>query len=89
MCVGEGTGRGVSDIERLLRSESLLQYPDYKKGFIVTCDASSTGIGSILSQGPLGHDLPVAYASCVLPKVERNYSAKERELSDSLGLQAI
>jgi hypothetical protein len=64
----------ISDFERHSVSGLLLQYPDYKKGFIVTCDASSTGIGSVLSQGPLGHDLPVAYASRVLTKAERNYS---------------
>ena len=65
----------------ILCSRPLLQYPDYKKGFIVTCDASSTGIGSVLSQGPLGYDLPVAYASRVLTKSERNYSTIERELT--------
>jgi len=52
-----------------------------KKGFIVTCDSSSTGIGSIFSQVTLGHDLPVAYANRVLAKAERNYSSIERELT--------
>jgi hypothetical protein len=68
-------------LKDILCSEPLLQYPDFKKGFIVTCDASSAGIGSILSQGPLGHDLPVAYARRVLTKAERNYSTIERELT--------
>jgi hypothetical protein len=68
-------------LKDILCSEPLLQYPDFKKGFIVTCDASSTGIGSILSQGPLGHDLPVSYASRVLTKPERNYSTIEREMT--------
>jgi hypothetical protein len=63
-----------------LCSEPLLQYPDFKKGFIVTCDASSTGIGSILSQGQIVHGLPVAYANRVLIKAEKNYSTIEREL---------
>jgi hypothetical protein len=66
-------------LKDILCGGPLLQYRDYKKGF-VTCNASSTGIGSVLSQGPLGHDLPVAYASRVLTKVERNYSTIEREL---------
>jgi len=68
-------------LKDILCRKSLLQYPDFKKGFIVTCDASSTGIGSILSQGPLGHDLPVAYAVQVLTKAERNYSTIEMELT--------
>jgi hypothetical protein len=78
--VGKGAGRSIPNAEGLLCSEPLLQYPDFIKGFIVTCDASSTGIESILSQGPLGHDLPVAYASRVLLKSERNYSTIEKEL---------
>lgn len=68
-------------LKDILCSEPLLQYPDFKKGFIVTCDDSWTGIGSILSQGSLDHDLPVAYASCVLTKAEENYSTIERELT--------
>ena len=52
-----------------------------KKGFIVTCDAIWTGIGSILSQGPLGYDLAFAYASRVVTKTERIYSPIQRELT--------
>jgi hypothetical protein len=59
----------------------LLQYPDFEKEFIVTCDASAAGIGSVLSQGTIGRDLPIAYASRVLTKAEKNYSTIERELT--------
>ena len=72
-------------VKYILCSGPLLQYPDYKKGCIVTCNASSTGIGSVLSQGPLGHDLPVAYASRVITKAERNDSI-ERELQRLFGV---
>ena len=68
-------------LKDILCSEPLLQYPDFKKGFIATCDAISTGIGSILSQGPLGHELPVVYTSRVLIKAEKNYSTIECELT--------
>jgi hypothetical protein len=77
---GREKAEAFQTLKDILCSEPLFQYPDFRKGFIVTCDASSTGIGSILSQGPLGHDLPVAYASRVLLKAERNYSTIEREL---------
>ena len=77
---GEEQAAAFQTLKGILCSEPLLQYPDFKKGFIVTCDASSTGIGSVLSQGPLGRDLPVAYASRVLTKSEKNYSTIEREL---------
>jgi hypothetical protein len=78
---GKKQAEAFQTLKDTLCSEPLLQYPDFKKGFIVTCDASSTGIGSILSQGPLGHDLPVSYASRVSTKAERNYSTIERELT--------
>jgi len=68
-------------LKDILYSEPLLQYSDFKKGFTVTCDANSAGMGSVLSQGPLGHDLPVACVSRVVTKVERNYSAIEKELT--------
>jgi hypothetical protein len=56
----------------MLKTEIFVTCPQcVKKGFIVTCDASSTGIGSVSRQGPLGYDLPVAYASRVLTKAER------------------
>jgi hypothetical protein len=77
---GRDQAEAFQTLKDILSSEPLLQYPDFTKGFIVTCDASSTGIGSVLSQGPLGHDLPVAYASRVLQKAERNYSTIEKEL---------
>jgi hypothetical protein len=47
----------------------------------VTCDASADGIGGVLSQGKIGKDLCIAYASLVLTKSEINYSTTERELT--------
>jgi hypothetical protein len=78
---GREQAEAFQTLKDILCSEPLLQYPDFTKGFIVTCDASSFGIGSVLSQGPLGQDLPVAYCSRVLTKAEINYSTIERELT--------
>jgi hypothetical protein len=47
----------------------------------VTCDARADGIGGDLSQGRIGKDLPIAYASRMLTRSERNYSTIERELT--------
>ena len=55
-------------------------------GFIVTCDASSNRIGSLLNQGTLGHDMPVAYVIRVLTKAERNHSTLEGELITLFGV---
>jgi hypothetical protein len=68
-------------LKDILCNKPLLQYPDFGKEFIVMCDASSNGIGSVLSQGEIGKDLPVAYASRVLTTPEKNYSTIERELT--------
>jgi len=48
---------------KLLTTEPLLQYPDFTRPFVLTTDASNEAIGAVLSQGPVGKDLPIAYAS--------------------------
>ena len=58
----------------------ILQYPDFTKSFVLTTDASQNAIGCILSQGKIGSDLPIAYASRTLNSAERNYSTVEKEL---------
>jgi hypothetical protein len=47
---------------------------------VLTTDASNIAIGAILSQGQIGKDLPVAYASRTLNPAEQNYSTIEKEL---------
>jgi hypothetical protein len=46
-----------------LTRQPILQHPDFSKEFLLTTDASNQGLGAMLSQGPIGKDLPVAYAS--------------------------
>ena len=46
----------------------------------MTTDASNQGLGAVLSQGPIGKDLPVGYASRSLNKAESHYSTSEKEL---------
>lgn len=66
--------------KNLLTSSDVLQYPDFSQPFILTTDASNYAIGAVLSQGTIGKDRPVAYASRTLTKTEENYSAIEKEL---------
>lgn len=66
--------------KNLLTSSDVLQYPDFSLPFILTTDASNFAIGAVLSQGTIGKDRPVAYASRTLSKSEENYSAIEKEL---------
>jgi hypothetical protein len=77
--MGKKQAEKFQTLKDILCSELQLQYPYFKREF-VTCDASSTEI-SILSQGPLGHDRSVPYASQVLTNAQRNYSRIEMELT--------
>ena len=60
--------------------QPILHFPDFSKEFVLTTDASNTGMGAVLSQGPLEKDLPVAYASRSLNKAEIKYTISEKEL---------
>ena len=67
-------------IKEILSTEPLLIYPDFSQPFILTCDASNTAVGAILSQERDGDEQPVAYCSRQLNSAERNYNCTEREL---------
>jgi hypothetical protein len=77
----QGTEKAFNTLKKLLTEEPLLQYPDFTKPFVLTTDTSNEALGAILSQGPIGQDLPVAYASRTLNNVERNYSTTEELLA--------
>lgn len=67
-------------MKNLLCEEPILQYPNFPQTFILTTDASKFAIGGVLSQGEVGKDLPIAYASRVMNPAEINYSTIEKEL---------
>lgn len=57
-----------------------MQYPDFSKPFNLTTDTSNFAIGAVLSQGTIGSDRPICYASRTLTNTEINYSTIEKEL---------
>lgn len=65
--------------KQVLMRDPVLIHPDYEKEFILTTDASDFAIGAVISQGPIGKDRPVAYASRTLNRTEENYSTTEKE----------
>ena len=64
----------------VLCKEPVLVYRDFTKPFIITTDASNIAIGGALSQGKIGSNKPISYASRTLSKAEVNYSTIEKEL---------
>ncbi|KAL1448524.1 hypothetical protein WDU94_006581 [Cyamophila willieti] len=66
--------------KNVLLEEPVLQYPDFTKTFNLTTDASNFAIGAVLSQGVIGKDKPIAFASRTLNDHEKNYSTTEKEL---------
>lgn len=68
-------------LKTAITTQPVLQYPHFKQGqFVLTTDASKIALGAILSQGPVGKDKPIAYASRTLNRAEANYSTTEQEL---------
>ena len=66
-------------LKKKLCEAPILQYPDFSRECVLTTDASGIALGAVLSQGEIGKDLPVAYASRVLNDAERKYSVNEKE----------
>jgi hypothetical protein len=69
-------------LQSALMRESVLLYPDFTKPFVLTTDASGFAVGAILSQGSIGQDKPIAFASRTLNLAEQNYSTIEKELTE-------
>ena len=63
-----------------LTNKSLLQFPNWNEPFILTTDASNAALGAVLSQGTIGKDKPIAYASRTLNSAETRYTTTEKEL---------
>ncbi|KMQ89993.1 enzymatic polyprotein endonuclease reverse [Lasius niger] len=72
-----GTQYAFDTLRDLLCKKPILQFPDFEKDFILTTDASDYVIAGVLSQGQIGQDLPIAYASRVFNAAEKNYSTIE------------
>ena len=66
--------------KQLLTSASVLTHYDVNLPIRLECDASSVGLGAVIShEMPDGTHRPVAYASRTLSKPERNYAQIEKE----------
>lgn len=70
------------ELKHCFTTAPILHHPDPSRTFIVEVDASSTGIGAVLSQRhePSNKMFPCAYFSRKLSAAERNYDVGNREL---------
>ena len=72
--------KAFEKLKTALVSAPILGFPNEKDQFVLCTDASLTGIGAVLSQKQKNGEKVIAYASKVLQKGQRNYSATKREL---------
>ena len=70
----------VAELKKKILEAPILGYLNDRDHYMLTTDASLTGIGAILTQKQGTEDRVIAYASKTLSKSQRNYSATEREL---------
>ena len=70
-----------AQLKQRLTSPPVLAHPGFSLPFILDTDASSSGLGAVLSQKHAdGKEHVVAYASRTQSKSERRYCATRREL---------
>ena len=69
--------------------DPILQFPKFDKTFIVTTDASNFALGAVLSQGTIGQDLPISFASRTLNPAEVNYCTTKKNSWLFFGLYNI
>ncbi|KAI2657028.1 Transposon Tf2-6 polyprotein [Labeo rohita] len=70
------------ELRQRFTSAPILRHPDPQRPFIVEVDASSTGVGAVLSQrqGQPSKTFPCAFYCHKLSPAERNYDVGNREL---------
>lgn len=77
---GKPQAEAFETLKKLLTTPPILAYPNFEKPFIVSTDASSKGVGAILSQlDEQKRERPIMYASRVLNAHERKYAVAEQE----------
>ncbi|MEL7520467.1 MAG: reverse transcriptase family protein, partial [Cyanobacteria bacterium J06553_1] len=77
---GESQELSFNALKSALTTAPILTFPDYNQKFHLYTDASNTGLGAVLMQIVNNQLQPIAFASRVLNKAERNYATTDREM---------
>jgi len=72
--------RAFEVVKLRLMTEPILALPSDKGTFMLDCDATSYGLGAILSQEQTGIEKVIAYSSRTISKPERRYETTRKEL---------
>ncbi|PIK55020.1 hypothetical protein BSL78_08068 [Apostichopus japonicus] len=76
---GSSQGAAFDTLKSRLASAPILHLPDMSKPFILRCDASDVGVGSVLMQEEDGVKYPICFASRKLQPREVKYATIEKE----------
>ncbi|KAL6417431.1 hypothetical protein ACFW04_012743 [Cataglyphis niger] len=76
---GEDESTAFKQLKAALTTAPVLACPDFNRRFILQTDASTSGLGAVLTQYHEDGERVIAYASRTLSGAEKNYSATELE----------
>ena len=76
---GDAQESAFLQIKECLSSPPVMCHPDFDRDFIVDTDASSVGIGCVLSQMVDGRERVIAYQSHKFSRAEKKWSTTDRE----------
>ncbi len=68
--------QAFTEMKRLIARDTLLTYLDFNKKFTIYTDASDFQLGAVIMQ----EGRPLAFYSCKLAAVQKNYSTSEKEM---------
>lgn len=71
--------KSFATLKDCLINPPILACPSFEHPFILQCDASSYGLGAVLSQNISGKDRVICYLSRSLTSQEKKYTTTERE----------
>ena len=76
---GKEQSKAFKQCKTLLHCDSLLVHYDPSKQLVLACDASTKGVGCVLSHLIDGVERPIAFYSRTLKPADKNYSVLDKE----------